>query len=546
MRTFGVLCDGELFHVRKDSLLKTDLFDTHGELFNSDPYVVKSPVSARICDMFLRSLAGNYIQVTNENYQGLHTLSQEFEYSGFDDAFAKYTHMEPTSTLELKRAVRHTRDDIGSHDETSEDVMKMIGDLSRQVLALKRQVSFVGERVSHVEVGNASNVKRIQKVVAAMNTRHSAFKNLREQVTTMSGALSQCEQNTVALREDHQKAASEIARISRQQKKQDGNLQTYIDWVNGIVTTLKNIKSNSDSAMDKVDRLDSEAKTMSGVISQCQKKVLALQADCQKAASDISRINLHQKQQDGNIQSAVDSVNGVVRCVQTIKSNNDSVTDKVERLNREVKALKEAQKTPTHVQAPPRTMSAPLRQTILPPVSDPHGGRSVAVPWRQSSFDGIITRLWRDNGQDLSIVAVDSIGPSQHARSILDLANENTYFLSRRVKQPWICLEFSRHRVAPTHYTLRVPIHICQTHGYPTSWRFEVRNAQGSWITLDERTNSTFQYGNSTATFEVQKPATEPYDFVRLRLLASTDTGRGGPALILSGFEIFGQVFCYS
>ena len=545
MRTFGVLCNGELFHVSKESLLKTGLFDTHGELFNCDPYVVKSPVSVKMCDVFLRSLAGSHVQVTKENYHDLHTLSQEFEYSGFDAAFAEYAHMESTSTGELQRNVIRG---AACHRAGIEGViMELFGDLSRQILALRRQMSYVGERVRHVEVGNASNevaVQKLKKTVTKISSRQQVIDDMQERMETMSGAISQWKKNVLALRADCQKAASDIASINSRQQKQVEDLQAHVTCLNNVARSVQSLKSNSDSLMQNIERLNKEGKTMSGTISQCQKNVLALHADCHKAALDIVRINHHHKQQEAAIQTQTNSLNTVVQCVQALESRSQSMTDNVERLNREVKTLKQAQKAPA-VQAPPQTMSSTLSQ--VRPVHDPHGGTRVTVSWRQSPFDGIIARLWRDNAQDLSdIIAVDSIGPKQYARSILDFANGNTFFMSRQTKQPWISLEFLRHRVAPSHYTIRVPIHMCQAHGFPLSWRFEVRNSQGSWITLDERADSTFQRGNSTVTFQIQQRATEPYDFIRLRLLASTATDRGQLTLILSGFEMFGQIFCYS
>jgi hypothetical protein len=156
-----------------------------------------------------------------------------------------------------------------------------------------------------------------------------------------------------------------------------------------------------------------------------------------------------------------------------------------------------------------------------------------------SPLDGIIsylTRKYLGNVADMGIVTITSKsvgydmehGPVRNPGNVADLASCFS-FGSQDEPGQWICWDFGKMRLRPTHYTIRTE---CLK-----SWVVEGSVEGSSWREIGRETdNQVFKDGEQTASFAVSNAA--DFRFIRL-----TQTGRnhnGADDLFLVAVEFFG------
>jgi hypothetical protein len=164
---------------------------------------------------------------------------------------------------------------------------------------------------------------------------------------------------------------------------------------------------------------------------------------------------------------------------------------------------------------------------------------TVVIPMKgPKSLDGIIAYLTKKHGGNVhekGIVRLTSKSVDDDPRSALknlaDLAS-TVRFWSKNEPDQWVCWDFQRMRVRPTHYTI--------TGFYVRSWVLEGSNSGKSWTKLDRQTEiHDAEFGWFTASSRISKPA----EFRLFRLTQTAERAQcNGYDLPLRAVEFFGTL----
>jgi hypothetical protein len=164
-----------------------------------------------------------------------------------------------------------------------------------------------------------------------------------------------------------------------------------------------------------------------------------------------------------------------------------------------------------------------------------------------NSLNGIIEYLskkCKGNVHDLKIVNVRTKSCDSQTysppRNLVNLTDRNFFMSSSRGEQ-WICYEFIKMRVRPTHYSIRTA---CNTWDgreagfHPKSWFVQTSLDAKKWIEVDRQTNvddMNFEFmGRSFALGEITE--------CRYIRFTQTQNHKGDGHLALCAFEIFGTL----
>jgi hypothetical protein len=163
---------------------------------------------------------------------------------------------------------------------------------------------------------------------------------------------------------------------------------------------------------------------------------------------------------------------------------------------------------------------------------------TVEIPMEETeSKNGIIsylTKKHRGNVHKNGIVAITSKfvddDPMFAVSNVADLTSSSGYF-SRNEPDQWICWDFHKMRVRPTHYTLKA----CEL----KSWVVEGSVDGKRWTEIDRPTdNEDFSGGWNAGSFAVSNPT-------QCRFIRLTQTGKrhaGDDYLSLRAVEFFGTL----
>jgi hypothetical protein len=145
----------------------------------------------------------------------------------------------------------------------------------------------------------------------------------------------------------------------------------------------------------------------------------------------------------------------------------------------------------------------------------------------------------------------DTVNPRFPPEAVSELTIDTSFFQPQRPgKEPTIGYDFKNNKsIVPTHYTLRsrpgpVPGHPVPPS--PRSWAIEVSNDRSAktWVNVDFRTENQdlrSSYGLAQ-TFDCEKPPSDAYRFIRLRLTGPTHDVAPGGVFALGAFEVFGEL----
>jgi hypothetical protein len=151
-----------------------------------------------------------------------------------------------------------------------------------------------------------------------------------------------------------------------------------------------------------------------------------------------------------------------------------------------------------------------------------------------NSLEGIISYLTKKHGGNVDekgIVTITSksIDPRGALKNVADLTSY-VWFLSNDEPGQWICWDFHKMRLCPTHYTIRT---------YELkSWVVEASLDGENWTEIDRKTNNQDFKNMNTVSFSVSKP-------VESRFIRLTQTGKrhcGDDILDLYAVEFFGTL----
>jgi hypothetical protein len=161
----------------------------------------------------------------------------------------------------------------------------------------------------------------------------------------------------------------------------------------------------------------------------------------------------------------------------------------------------------------------------------------------QAPLDGIIAHLTRKCGgnvHDRKIVNVSessmvSMGyPGKNAVEF----ETTSCFQSPNLQNQWICYDFQRIRIKPTHYAICSYSSGPNSH-HPKSWVLEVSEDGSQWSEIDRREDNYDLNGSHLIkTFQVRTSLV--CRFVRMRQIGKNHCGFD--IMILSAFELFGTL----
>jgi hypothetical protein len=177
--------------------------------------------------------------------------------------------------------------------------------------------------------------------------------------------------------------------------------------------------------------------------------------------------------------------------------------------------------------------------TPVPPVSPTKSLKGTEFPLTEAkSLDGIISHLTRGHGgnvHDKGIVTITSksVYTDSSAHAVVNVADlaADSYFHSNGGPDQWVCWNFHKRRLNPTHYTIRIQ-------GLK-SWVVESSLTGKAWTEIDRKTdNEDFKDGLETASFAVSNAA-------KCRFIRLTQTGKNhneNDFLVIYAFEVFGTL----
>jgi hypothetical protein len=165
---------------------------------------------------------------------------------------------------------------------------------------------------------------------------------------------------------------------------------------------------------------------------------------------------------------------------------------------------------------------------------------------------GVLTRRSGANVHDAHLVHVTSSRPQRYdrlflAKNAVDLVADTAFISAYRKHTEaiahegnnWICYEFRRHIIVPTHYAIRSFFDGAKNCPNLKSWKVEASLDGDHWDELDHREdNSELNEKNVTGTFEVGRSQICRY----MKLTNIGRNHRGSDQLIISAFDIFGSL----
>jgi uncharacterized coiled-coil protein SlyX len=271
--------------------------------------------------------------------------------------------------------------------------------------------------------------------------------------------------------------------------------------------------------------------------------IAALSERISKLESQISSQPL------GIIVDLKESIANQDRQLQSLRSRLSGLDTNLRKVGTDVNELKRSlsapvstrpvspSPTPTPRPIPPVRVSAP---TPVQPVSPTKSAKGVEFPLKEAkSLEGIISYLTRKhsgNVHDKGIVTITAKSVMSHkiehaVRNAAGLTSDSD-FMSKNEPGQWICWDFHKMRVRPTHYTIRT--------SDLKSWVVESSLDGEAWTEIDWKTdNEDFRaLGGNTASFAVSKSA-------ECRFIRLTQTGKDhdrNDFLRIMAFEVFGTL----
>jgi uncharacterized coiled-coil protein SlyX len=188
--------------------------------------------------------------------------------------------------------------------------------------------------------------------------------------------------------------------------------------------------------------------------------------------------------------------------------------------------------SPSPTKGPIPSVSPSATPRPGPPVSPSKPPNAVKIPLKQDNpKNGIISYLTRKHGGNVHDKGIVAITSKSVVNNDLDNAVRNLgdptsdlSFLSAGGPGQWVCWDFRKLRVCPTHYTVGSP--------WLKSWVVEHSLDGSTWAEIDRRTNT------NAGSFVVSNSA-------ECRFIRLTVTGKdqwGNSDLYITAFEIFGTL----
>lgn len=173
----------------------------------------------------------------------------------------------------------------------------------------------------------------------------------------------------------------------------------------------------------------------------------------------------------------------------------------------------------------------------------------IEVKYANERFKGIITKL--GNGDSKKALTEGAIritsssvhsGGNQQAKNVVDYKNDKQVFESLNNENSWLCIDFIKSKVRPSHYSIRSTDYgaknECLQH-----WCIEGSNDNANWKILDTRSDEKSLLENRAEnTFPIKNnlEKDEYYRYLRIRQTGLNSSGNN--ELFFSSIEFFGNI----
>lgn len=145
----------------------------------------------------------------------------------------------------------------------------------------------------------------------------------------------------------------------------------------------------------------------------------------------------------------------------------------------------------------------------------------ISIPCRmKNELNGIITYLRKNSYNKITDeieVTSSSVNENNLPQNAILYNDRVKGFETKNEENPWICIDFKKHRVIPKFYTIR-SWNWSSFGSHPKNWVIEGSNDNNKYEILDEQKNCSLLKGSSIShTFSIEKNENKKYRFLRMR-----------------------------
>lgn len=167
--------------------------------------------------------------------------------------------------------------------------------------------------------------------------------------------------------------------------------------------------------------------------------------------------------------------------------------------------------------------------------------KAIIIEYKDKKYEGIINYFNKKSNIkdeiDISFSSKHNDCKIDHWR-ILESEEKEGCFYTKIEENPFICIEFKKHRIIPTHYTIRA----CADNRNPRKFVIEGSNDKKNWTLIDKKKNCT-ELKNYVAdhTFSIEKEVTQSFKYIRIRHYGINWDNIN--LLQIRSLEFFGKIF---
>ncbi|KAK8845782.1 hypothetical protein M9Y10_020702 [Tritrichomonas musculus] len=154
----------------------------------------------------------------------------------------------------------------------------------------------------------------------------------------------------------------------------------------------------------------------------------------------------------------------------------------------------------------------------------------------EKEFEGIINELKKNVNIKNEIDITCSCLWGGNSWNIIEYEDESSYFYTSNFENSWICIEFRKHRIIPTSYTIR-----SSNDYHPQSWVIEGSVDKENWeILSEEKDSKVFSRQSIVHSFPIQNQSQHEVKFIRLRQTGKNSNN--SHHLYFSAIEFYGRL----
>lgn len=166
--------------------------------------------------------------------------------------------------------------------------------------------------------------------------------------------------------------------------------------------------------------------------------------------------------------------------------------------------------------------------------------KAVLIEYKNEPFEGIINHFNKNSNIkeeiDISFSSRESEKVDQWR--IIRSEEKEACFYTEIEENPFICIEFKKHTIIPTHYTIRAGA----DNSNPRKFVIEGSNNNKDWTLIDKNKNCTeLRDRIAVHTFSIKKEVAKPFKFIRIRHYGINWNNRN--LLQIRSLEFFGKIF---